>query len=196
MTLKEKYGDEMVLAIPSRTVVCKGKGKGPGYWDDDIEFCTKKGVAKYRWEAETDPSYKQLVVYATIHSEDFKTFVTHRLAGDSRLTGKHSIGTGGHVAPDESMTEALFRELREEVGLEVDDMILISRVGYILDNSSDVNSVHLGVVYDICVRDKYKVQIRETEKLAGEWMDENSLAKLFHEGKLESWSEIAYMNAG
>lgn len=41
MTLKEKYGDEMVLAIPSRTVVCKGKGKGPWYWDDDIEFCTK-----------------------------------------------------------------------------------------------------------------------------------------------------------
>lgn len=194
MTLKEKYGDEMVLAIPSDMVTCNGNG--PWFYDEDIDFCTKNGIAKYRWEAETDPSYKQLVVYAIIHSENYKTFVTHRLAGDSRLTGKYSIGTGGHVAPDESMTEALFRELNEEVGIEVDDMNLISRVGYILDNSSDVNSVHLGVVYDVCVRDMDKVRIRETEKLAGEWMDGNNLAKLFHEGKLESWSEIAYRNVG
>lgn len=192
--LKEKYGDEMVLCLPAETITCNGDG--PFYWDDDIEFCVKEnGIAKYRWEVENDPSFKQLVVYAVIRHKT-NTFTTHRLAGDGRLTGKYSIGTGGHVASDESFTEALFRELKEEVGISPDDMDFISRVGYILDNSSDVNSVHLGVVYEIGVTDPSKVAVQETDKLTGEWANEDDLAKLFHSDSLESWSEIVYRQMG
>lgn len=189
MTLKEKYGNEMVLTIPAERIECSTPG--PFYRDNDIDFCAKRdGVAKYRYEAEDDPSFKQLVVYAVITDNNWNTFTTHRLAGDSRLTGQYSVGTGGHVAPLESFTDALFRELKEEVGLEPDDIDFMNRIGYILDDSSPVNSVHLGVVYEIGVRDQSCVEVQEKEKLAGEWMTGNQLAVLAGDKKLESWSEI------
>ena len=188
--LKAKYGDEMVWVIPSDTVT-HDPDVANFFYDDEIDFCTKKGEAKYRWEVENDPSYKQPIVYAVLTC-GLDVFVTHRLAGDSRLTGKYSVGTGGHMVPGESITATLFRELEEEVGVTPDSMMTISREGYILDESSLVNSVHLGIVYLIEVNGVDAVQVKETEKLTGEWMTPNELAKLYRDGKLESWSEYVF----
>lgn len=188
--LKAKYGDEMVWVIPSDTVT-HDPDVDNFFYDDEIDFCTKKGEAKYRWEVENDPSYKQPIVYAVLTC-GLDVFVTHRLAGDSRLTGKYSVGTGGHMVPGESITATLFRELEEEVGVTPDSMMTISREGYILDESSLVNSVHLGIVYLIEVNGVDAVQVKETEKLTGEWMTPNELAKLYRDGKLESWSEYVF----
>lgn len=189
--LKAKYGDEQVLVIPDHKVYYYGDG--PFFPDNDIEFCTKEdGLAKYRWEVENDPTFKQLVVYAVLEDNDHNIFTTHRLAGDARLTGKYSIGTGGHIAPEESFTEALFRELNEEVGLTADNISSLIKTGFIYDNSSDVNSVHLGVVYIVNVTDPKIIEIKETEKLAGQWLTQSELARLYHSDSLESWSDIVY----
>ena len=94
--------------------------------------------------------------------------------------------------PGESITETLFRELEEEVGVTPDDMIGIRREGYILDESSPVNSVHLGIVYVVEVSHHNTVQIKETEKLAGEWLTPGKLEQLNRDGKLESWSEYVF----
>ena len=188
--LKTKYGDEMVWVIPSDTVT-HNPDVSQVFYDDEIDFCTKKGEAKYRWEVENDPSYKQPIVYAVLTC-GLDVFSTHRLAGDPRLTGKYSIGTGGHMVPGETITQTLFRELEEEVGVTPDDMVTISREGYILDESSPVNSVHLGIVYVIEVSHHDTVQIKETEKLAGEWLTPGELARLNRDGKLESWSEYVF----
>ena len=188
--LQTKYGDEMVLVIPSDTVTLN-HDVSQFFYDDEIDFCLKKGESKYRWQVENDPNFKQPIVYAVLTC-GLDVFATHRLAGDPRLTGKYSIGTGGHMMPDESITQTLFRELEEEVGVTPDNMVTISREGYILDESSPVNSVHLGIVYLIEVNDRDTVQIKESEKLAGEWMMPDELARLYQDGKLESWSEFVF----
>ena len=193
--MKAKYGDEQLLIIPSEKVKIYS-GTGPFFEDEDIDFCTKDdGIPKYRWEVENDPSFKQLVVYVVVTDGHNRVFVTHRKDGDERLVGKYSIGIGGHVRWGESFTEAMFRELEEEVGITPDDMTGIVRHGYILDNSSDVNSVHLGIVYMVDVQDPSKVFVREPEKLVGQWMDAgDGLARLYHSNSLESWSETVYRN--
>ena len=192
MDLKAKYGDEKVWVVRSDEV--KTYSDGPFFDDDQIDFCIKNGEDKLRYEVENDPSYKQIIPYAIVTDDHYHYFCTHRLAGDGRLTGKYSIGTGGHMKPGETLTEALFRELNEEVGITPDDMTSIIRTGYILDNSSEVNSVHLGVVYIIGVNNTQNVVVQEKEKLSGEWIDGNTLATLFNSDALESWSEYVYKN--
>ena len=189
--LKAKYGDEQVLVIPDNKI--RYYGNGPVYADNDIEFCAKEdGIGKYRWEVENDPTYRQLIVYAILEDDAHNIYTTHRLAGDTRLTGKYSIGTGGHIAPGESFTEALFRELGEEVGLAADNITVLNKVGFIYDDSSDVNRVHLGIIYIVNVADPKLSQVKETEKLAGEWLSQGELARLYFSDSLESWSDIAY----
>ena len=184
--LKQKYGDEMVLVLPASAVTC-APGKGPYYDDDDIDFCVKRdAIPALRYQVENDPGYKQLVMYAVIRDESGRIFTTMRRSGDPRLTGQYSIGTGGHMQPDEMFFEALFRELEEEVGITPDDVSLVSRTGYILDTSSPVNSVHLGVVWNVVVKNPDVVRVRETEKLVGSWV---TLDTLFAMNRLESWSE-------
>ena len=188
--LKQKYGDEMVLTIPASKVVCN-KEAGPYYTNDDIDFCVKEdGIPMLRWRVENDPSFRQLVVYALIRDTNGHVFSTFRKNGDERLVGKYSIGTGGHVQPDETFSDALFRELKEEVDITPDDMMSITRAGCILDQSSRVNSVHLGIVYVVCVNDPDSVRIAEPEKLGGAWIDENVLFELYQTDGLESWSEM------
>lgn len=188
--LRAKYGSEMVLTIPASKVICD-KEKGPYYANEDIDFCVKAdGIPMLRWRVENEPSLRQLVVYAVIRDTTGRVFSTFRKDGDERLVGKYSIGTGGHVQPDETFSDALFRELKEEVSITPDDMMSITRAGCILDQSSPVNSVHLGIVYVVCVNDPDVVRIAEPEKLGGAWIDEDVLYELYQTDGLESWSEM------
>lgn len=186
--LQQKYGDEMVLVIPSSAITC-APNKGPYYNEDEIDFCARKdAVPAFRWRAEADICCKQLVMYAVLRDESGRIFTTLRRGGDGRLVGRYSIGTGGHMQPGETFTEALFRELAEEVGVTPDDMTTLSRAGYILDDSTPVNSVHLGVVWMVTIKDPDVVKVRETEKLSGEWTDADVVATLYQSNSFEPWS--------
>ena len=88
----------------------------------------------------------------------------------------------------------MYRELQEEAGIESKNIFTTRLVGYIHDSSSEVNSVHLGLVYICIVNEPDKVFSHESDKLEGAWMTTEQIAKLYKKNKLESWSEIVYEN--
>lgn len=207
--LKEKYGTTIVRGVPQSFV--KPLLKKTYTPADEAYFTTRnlRGNSIYkmplimslnvsledklRYEAEIDPTWKQVIPYVVVW-HDNKIFCTHRLnGGDARLVGAYSIGTGGHVDMSERIYDAMKRELAEEVGLKNDDIIGYIVDGYILDESTEVNSVHLGVVITMQIN-RNDIYCLETEKLQGEWIDVDQLKKLYDEDALESWSKIVAEN--
>ena len=205
--LRAKYGDTVVMGVPAELVsdVLK-KTYTPkehanivdiqetGRLTTPIHIAINDNLKPMlRCEAELDPSFKQVIPYVVLYYED-KIFCTHRLnGGDARLAGCYSIGTGGHIDDNEDMYKSMYRELYEEVGVVPFDMIGYGINGYILDNSSAVNSVHLGVVISMKLS-RSDIRCLESDKLAGEWIDAKTLKKLYDNDKLESWSKIVVDN--
>lgn len=142
--------------------------------------------------AEDDPSFKQVIPYVILKNYfDDTYYCVTRLGGDSRLVGGTSIGIGGHLNGGEDLYEGLYREVAEEVGLGKHDFSICRFSGYILDSSTPVNSVHLGLVFVGIVK-RADIHCLEKDKLTGEWVDVSELEAYRKNGSLESWSVIAY----
>ncbi|MBW7992193.1 MAG: hypothetical protein FVQ84_19560 [Planctomycetes bacterium] len=119
-----------------------------------------------RPQAEKDPSYKQLIPYVIISCNgQYLTYVRGKRAGETRLVGNRSIGIGGHINPiddeipplsdneiplfdtdyRELYNNAVEREVAEEVSIEAGHKDSI--VALLNDDTTEVGSVHLGVVH-------------------------------------------------
>lgn len=105
--------------------------------------------------AELDPTHKQLIPYSIFHhSGRYVCYTRGGKSGEKRLVAKRSVGIGGHINPvDQShdgLGESMYfnsieREITEELvigGTHTQEVI-----GLINDDSSEVGSVHLGVVH-------------------------------------------------
>lgn len=146
-----------------------------------------------RPQAEIDPSYKQIIPYVLL-IRGGEVFTMRRLSkgGETRLHGLISLGVGGHINPPDKQVEGanalmagLLREIDEEV--EIDDPGTLTPIGLINDDTTEVGSVHLGLVYTMDVlRD---ARVREMEKLEGAWMPLSQAQKITD--RMESWSAIA-----
>lgn len=114
-----------------------------------------------RVDCESDPSYRQFILYGVIRSFDGKVLVYNRqakgsTAGDNRLEGAASIGFGGHIElcdhcnfPTNTLKVSFNRELEEELYHEnifVDRNFNKETIGIIHSKASEVDAVHLGVV--------------------------------------------------
>lgn len=192
--LHEKYGEQKVLVLHESLLKNLPSPIAPSFYS--AEKWTPpyhKGESMLRYLAETDPAHKQLVGYTLLRQAGTdRIFVTERIAGDHRLIGKCSLGTGGHVEPGEAILTGILRELQEEVGIFHGDISDFNVLGFIYDDSSEVNSVHFGIVPLVTVREQIPVIVRETEKLRGHWMCVESVKALRDAGRLESWSEIVF----
>ena len=192
--LHEKYGEQQVIVLPESAIKNLPASISPSFysgrrWSPPYH----KAFPMPRYLAETDPTHKQLVGYTLLRQVGTdRIFVTERIAGDHRLIGKCSLGTGGHVEPDEAILTSIFRELEEEVGIQLKDASNFDILGFIYDDSSEVNSVHFGIVPLITVPEQVHVTVRETDKLRGHWMCVESVKALRDAGRLESWSEIVF----
>lgn len=126
-----------------------------------------------RVDCETDFNYLQLLPYAVVMTHDGRIIGYNRPTkggGEVRLAGNFSIGFGGHVELEDAVSalgcdvtdtldRALLRELDEEIRIE-ENLIGLSRhvyslpslqdfrlLGIIRSQESDVDRVHLGLVY-------------------------------------------------
>jgi predicted NUDIX family phosphoesterase len=118
------------------------------------------GVPRFipRTQAEKDPSYKQIIPYVIMACDGkYLSYVRGKRAGETRLVGLRSIGIGGHINPVDADNSSLFaylydnylaaveREVTEEVSVQTNHTDRI--VALLNDDSTEVGSVHLGIVH-------------------------------------------------
>lgn len=166
--LKRKYGDAVVLGVDAN-VLAAMLSKGftpPDEAIDDVIQCNLKPMP--RCEAELNPAFKQIIPYIILANADGRIFTTLRLGGDERLRGQHSIGLGGHMDGGEDIPTALYRELKEEVGLTEADIESAKLCGYVYSGKTEVDSVHVGVIYLLTIS-RSDVTCQERDKLSGCW---------------------------
>ncbi|MFV0337493.1 MAG: hypothetical protein ACK5LK_04530 [Chthoniobacterales bacterium] len=148
-----------------------------------------------RPDAENDPSHKQIIPYCIfMHGGKILRYFRGGGSGEKRLANKASIGIGGHMNDLDKEQEhfdpaayenAVQREITEELILKTD--FTHRPVGLINDDSSEVGSVHLGVVHLVELANPV-VESGETAIVSPEFL---SLEQLREERDgLESWSQI------
>ncbi len=156
----------------------------------------ERGFFVERRHAELDASMKQLIPYCVV-VRGTDVFLTRRLAagGESRLHGKRSIGIGGHVNPVDGvaqgadmLVEGMRREIDEE--LHMGGSWTSRAVGILNDDSTDVGSVHFGLVH--VVETAADVTVRETDTLDGRFVALAEVQRLCREerGSFETWSSL------
>ncbi len=145
--------------------------------------------------AELDPTHKQLIPYSIFHhAGGYLCYTRGGKSGEKRLVAKRSVGIGGHINPvDQShdgLGETMYfnsieREMAEELvigGTHTQEVI-----GLINDDSSEVGSVHLGVVHRFGLSsDEVRSNEDAIQDLRFFTLDE---LKAMH-GELETWSQI------
>ena len=158
------------------------------------------GVLKFmpRSQAETDPSYKQLIPYVIMTCNGkYLNYVRGKRAGETRLVGNRSIGIGGHINPVDELPlfkadireafylRAVEREVAEEVSVESNHTDKIAAL--LNDDSNEVGSVHLGIVH-YWELEEPKVEKREQMITQMTFMSADELREV--RDSLETWSML------
>jgi predicted NUDIX family phosphoesterase len=192
--------EEQVLVVERK--VLEQTGMFQGLIFDVRRYLDKlfvPGVPRFipRPQAETDPSYKQLIPYVIMSCDGkYLSYVRGRRAGEARLTGLRSIGIGGHINPTDDMPlfnadfyqtyiSAVEREVAEEVLVEAGHSDKI--VALLNDDSTEVGSVHLGIVHH-WILDSAEVSRREQMITQMAFMSPAELCEV--RDSMETWSQL------
>lgn len=125
-------------------------------------------------ELEQDETKLQVVVYTLVRSPDGRYMTYRRKGAEGRLTGKRSIGFGGHVhltSPGtdkhnnkEHVRAEALRELEEELPtLSKEALDTLKHIGYMYDPNTPVGKVHLGILYEVSIQDSDISAIEQQE---------------------------------
>ena len=203
-------GIEQVLVIPAESLfkITTRKGFIPLEAHPELKnlvypLASNGGQPLYRERPamEKDPSFKQLIPYVVFLSgaegiEEIFHYTRSKLQGEERLHGQRSVGVGGHISSidghQDSYYTGMCRELLEELGLNPADMPVSDQngiKGFIYDDSTEVNSVHLGVVHLNRMPAGFERKFRCEAAMAEPGMI--PLRRAYAElDKYESWSQI------
>ncbi len=151
-----------------------------------------------RSEAESDPSFKQLIPYVIMmHDGKCLSYVRGTRAGETRLVGRRSIGIGGHINPvDREMPlfdagfrntylAAVKREVDEEVSVEAEQEDRV--VALINDDSTEVGQVHLGIVHLWTLK---SANVSKREQMITQMTFMSSAELQDARETLETWSQL------
>jgi len=152
-----------------------------------------------RSQAETDPTFKQIIPYVIItDGKNVLHYVRGKKGGEKRLVAKGSIGIGGHINDEDyslfadgfqAYQDAVEREVREE--LSVQGPFDAKPVGLINDDSTEVGRVHMGVVH-VLVRTPGHVKKNEQVITQVEFLPIEELKA--KRDQLEGWSQFCLDN--
>ena len=153
--------EEQVLVVKRSVIEGIGMFQGLQFdVDPYLDSLFASGVMSFmpRSKAETDPTHKQLIPYVIImHDGNVLSYVRGKRAGETRLVGNRSIGIGGHINPIDDEVPlfdtdyrqmyrtAVEREVAEEINIDANHTERL--VALLNDDSTEVGSVHLGVVH-------------------------------------------------
>lgn len=145
---------------------------------------------------ENDPSFQQIIPYALFNYKD-KYFVYKYLenAGEKRLVDHCQVGVGGHINKDDInsgqdiLEQGMMREWNEEVDFR-GNLLQKKLVGILNDESTPVERVHLGLVYNF-TGDCPEISIKETDKMKGELVGIKDLGEYIKKSK-GIWARIVY----
>lgn len=192
------YKNEKVLVVETKDVDAWRRVS-----DNDtkalVNAVQHHGFFKDRALVEADTELKQVIPYIVLKC-DKKYLVTKRIRGDERLLNQYSIGVGGHVNLadfvkgagaievinfQETIDNCIKRELCEETTYEGDCSYKVQ--GTFSDDKEEVSRVHVCYLVEMALKEP--VEIRETDRLEGYWMDTDELSQVM--SKMENWSVIA-----
>ncbi len=183
--------DELVLVVPRAAVVAPPGWYGVRAAGVEAVLAAARAVGRYlpRSTVEHDPGYKQLIPYLVLR-DGGRYFLMRRTraGGDARLHDRYSIGIGGHVEPgDGDLVGGLRREWREEI--EADFEPQVRAVGLVNDDTTDVGSVHLGIVFVAELHGR-RIGVREGEKLRGDFAAAAAVRAV--RDAMETWSQLVF----
>ena len=194
--------EEQVLVVP--TQIFHALGCFQGFSTDvdryrNVLLDANNVQFRPRSEVEIDPNFKQLIPYMIFcHTDSLGNisvfqYVRGKGMGESRLHQKRSIGIGGHIAAEDKgersndvYREGMLRELHEEVVLKT--AFTEQCVGLINDDSTEVGSVHLGIVHRFDVAEPNVIS-NEPDLIESGFMPLDDLRS--RRGQMESWSAIS-----
>ena len=183
--------EEQVLVVPRSAVI-----DGPGWLgirahgtEAFLDVVARHGEFRPRSEMERDPSFKQVIPYLVLRDgPSYFLMRRTKAGGDARLHDRWSIGIGGHLNPgDRDVLGGLAREWAEELDASFEPDLRL--VGLLNDDTTDVGSVHLGVVYVAEARGR-AVSVREVEKLSGAFAPPAEVRAV--RDALETWSRLVF----
>lgn len=202
--LEEKYGNEKVFVVPFSLTDSIKDGfhqTTMKEYDRLVDVILPQGKFILRSDAEEDMTFQQIIPYVLVTDESHeKFFVTRRIAGESRLLGRLSLGIGGHINPIDwqmanqaffqTRREMVFRGMSREIREEMTGLEHVRKprpYGTVRDLGSFTPD-HIGIVFTMVAAEPEEIGIRETDTLEPVWMTKQDLIRNYE--KFESWAQM------
>jgi predicted NUDIX family phosphoesterase len=168
-----------------------------------IKGVMELGEFRDRAEAEVDPEFQQIIPYIVFVKKEEDAFFSYLRSGsEERLSNYVSVGIGGHINPcdysndvDDMLLKNIHREIDEELSIMdineedilAEDLHIVGPEMVIRSTETDVNSVHLGLMYYCFLPDGVDVWMNNEGK-EGQFRTFEELSNM--KDSLETWSQI------